>query len=344
MKVIVTGAAGYIGSHTLIDLIDKGYEVVGIDNYINSSIKVYQRIEQLTGVRVKNYNIDLRQKVKLDEVFAEHTDAKAIIHFAALKSVDESTEKPDEYYENNIGGLIHLMGAQKKYNLPYFIFSSSCTVYGNADHLPVIETTPWKPAESPYGLTKQIGEMILQDFIKYQPAASCVSLRYFNPAGAHPSGLLGEAAIREVRNLVPLIMEVGSGKRVQLEVYGNDYPTRDGTNIRDFIHVMDLARAHTLALDYLVKQPLGIYEVFNIGTGQGVSILETIESFNRVSKSKLNVKFSARRPGDVVAIYADFEKAKNKLNWQPEYTLDDIMSSAWEWEKNKKEFLNGANI
>lgn len=339
MKVIVTGAAGYIGSHTLIDLISKGYDVISLDNYINSSEKVFDRIQELTGVQVKNYPLDIRNEPGLCEMFEAHPDTEAIIHFAALKSVDESTNKPDEYYENNVSGFIHLLAAQKKFKIPYFIFSSSCTVYGNAEQLPVTETTPWKPAESPYGLTKQIGEMLLQDFVRYQPGASGVSLRYFNPAGAHPSGRLGEAATREVRNLVPLIMEVGAGKRKHLSVFGHDYPTRDGTNIRDYIHVMDLARAHTLALEYLVNQPRGTYDVFNLGTGNGVSILEAIDSFNRVSHSQLNVDFAERRPGDVVAIYADYEKAKARLHWEPEFTLDDIMSTAWAWEKNKQSFL-----
>lgn len=344
MKVIVTGAAGYIGSHTLIDLIERGFEVVGIDNYSNSSIRAFDRILELTGVAVTHSLIDLRNKEDLLRVFAEHKDARGIIHFAALKSVDESTVRPQEYYENNINGLVNLLAAQKTYKIPYFIFSSSCTVYGNADQLPVTESTPWKPAESPYGLTKQIGEMILQDYFRNQPGFSCASLRYFNPAGAHPSGRLGEAAIHEVRNLIPLIMEVGSGKRQTLEVYGNDYPTRDGTNIRDYIHVMDLARAHTLSLEYLERLNQSTYEVINLGTGNGVSILEAIDSFNRVSKTQLNVKFSARRPGDVVAIYADYRKAKELLRWEPVYTLDDIMSSAWDWEKNKQEFLTGGNI
>lgn len=340
MKVIVTGAAGYIGSHTLIDLIQQGYKVVGIDNYSNSSEKVYERVEELTNKSFKYYQVDLRDLDELDDVFQDHDDARAIIHFAALKSVDESTTKPQEYYDNNVGGLIHLIQLQKKYRIPYFIFSSSCTVYGNAETLPVTESTPLQPAQSPYGLTKQIGEMLLEDFIKYQSSLSCVSLRYFNPAGAHPSGRLGEAATQVVRNLIPLIMEVGSGYRQVLEVYGNNYPTRDGTNIRDFIHIMDLARAHTLALDFLIKRPLGTYEVFNLGTGKGVSIIEAIESFNKVSNTHLPVKFVPRRPGDVIAVYADYQKAKNLLNWEPQYTLDDIMSHAWEWETNKQDFLN----
>ncbi len=339
MKVMVTGAAGYIGSHTLIDLIEHGYDVVGIDNHCNSSTKAFDRIREITGVEVHHYRIDLRNQADLLRVFGEHPDTRAIIHFAALKSVDESTAKPGEYYANNISGLINLLAAQKSYSIPYFIFSSSCTVYGNADQLPVTESTPWKPAESPYGLTKQVGEMILQDYLRYQSGLSCASLRYFNPAGAHPSGRLGEAAIQEVRNLVPLIMEVGLGKRALLEVYGHDYPTRDGTNIRDYIHVLDLARAHTLALEFLDRQSPGVYEVFNLGTGTGVSILEAIDSFNRVSHTQLNVKFSARRPGDVVAIYADYRKAKDLLHWEPQFTLDDIMTSAWVWEKNKQEFL-----
>ena len=340
MKVLVTGASGYIGSHTVIDLLRHGHEVIGLDNFINSTPRVYERIKEIAGRPCIHYPADLRDRSSLGRIFERHGDLDAIMHFAALKSVDESVAQPDLYYENNVSGLVNLIHFQKKHLVPRMIFSSSCTVYGNAADLPVTETTPWKQPESPYGLTKQLGEMILQDFTRHDGHISCVSLRYFNPAGAHPGGRLGEAAIREVRNLIPLIMETGAGRRPSLNVYGNDYPTRDGTNVRDYIHIMDLARAHTLAMDYLGRLKSGTYEVFNLGTGQGVTILEAIEAFNRVTGHKLPVKMAARRPGDVVAIYADYKKAKNLLGWQPAYTLDDIMAHAWAWEKNKMELIS----
>jgi len=340
LKVLVTGASGYIGSHTAIDLLQHGHEVIGLDNYVNSSPRVFDRIEKISGKPCLSYQADLRDKDSLGRIFDAHPRLDAIMHFAALKSVDESVVHPDLYYENNVSGLINLIHFQKKHRVPRLIFSSSCTVYGNADQLPVTESTPWKQAESPYGLTKQLGEMILQDFTRHAGSMSCVSLRYFNPAGAHPGGHLGEAATKEVRNLIPLIMETGAGKRPFLSIYGNDYPTRDGTNVRDFIHIMDLARAHTLAMDYLGNLPAGTYEVFNLGTGRGVTILEAIEAFNRVRGEKLPVKWAGRRPGDVVAIYADYQKAKNLLGWQPAYTMEDIMAHAWAWEKNKSELIS----
>ncbi len=341
ITVLVTGASGYIGSHTIIDLLSQNYKVIGLDNQINSTLKAYKRIESISGKNIKTYEVDLKEKEKLRQVFIENPDIQAIIHFAALKSVDESVEQPTLYYENNIVGMIYLLQLQVEYNVPFHIFSSSCTVYGNSKDMPVTESSPWMPAESPYGLTKQVGEQILANLANSTQNFGAISLRYFNPAGAHPSGLLGEAATKTVRNLIPLIMEVGAGKRPLLQVYGDDYPTRDGTNIRDYIHVMDLARAHTLALKHLEEHPEKLpLQEFNIGSGQGVSIKEAIQSFNRVTGLKLPYQIVARRPGDVVAIYADFTKAKNLLGWHPIYTLDDILSSAWAWEKNKSEFLS----
>ncbi|MEP7322280.1 MAG: UDP-glucose 4-epimerase GalE [Saprospiraceae bacterium] len=339
-KVLVTGASGYIGSHTTIDLLEQGYTVIGIDNQANSSEQAYQRIFQITGKTIESYHLDLRNKNDLKTVFEDHPDIKAVIHFAALKSVDESVMKPALYFENNIAGMINLLCLQEEYQVPFHIFSSSCTVYGNTEALPVTENTSWNKAESPYGLTKQIGEEILESLVRLNPVISGISLRYFNPAGAHPSGLLGEAAIKEVRNLIPLIMEVGFGKRESLSVYGNDYPTRDGTNVRDYIHIMDLAHAHTLALKYLEAHPSqDNIEVYNLGPGQGVSILEAIQAFERVTGTTLNYKIAARRPGDVVAIYADYTKAKKELGWEPHFNLDDIMLHSWNWEKNKTKYL-----
>jgi UDP-glucose 4-epimerase len=340
-KVLVTGSSGYIGSHTAIDLLEHGYEVIGLDNQSNSSDRSYERVKAITHKSIKPYYADLRNKDEVRKVFEENKDIRCVIHFAALKSVDESVQQPMLYFENNISGMINLLSLQQEYSIPYHIFSSSCTVYGNTHELPVTEKTPWNTAESPYGLTKQIGEQILENLVKLLPDMSGISLRYFNPAGAHPSGLLGEAAIKEVRNLIPLIMEVGYGKRDHLNVFGNDYPTRDGTNIRDYIHIMDLAHAHTLALKYLESHPpdptLGVY---NLGAGEGVSILETIRAFDRVTGKTLNYKLVDRRPGDVVAIYADYSKAKQELGWQPRYSLDDIIRDAWNWEKNKSAFLS----
>lgn len=339
--VLVTGASGYIGSHTIIDLLDAGYTVIGLDNQCNSTNKAYERIMEITGCAIKTYKVDLKNKEALRLVFTENPDITAVIHFAALKSVDESMSKPTLYYENNIAGMIYLLQMQVEYKVPFHIFSSSCTIYGNTQDLPVTESTPWQSAESPYGLTKQIGEQLVQNLASLNKNLKAISLRYFNPAGAHPSGRLGEAATVEVRNLIPLIMEVGAGKRPQLQVYGDDYPTRDGTNIRDYIHVMDLAKAHTLALKYLeTHTEINKAEDFNIGSGRGVSIKEAIQSFDRVTGLKLNYKIVDRRPGDVVAIYADYSKAKKLLGWNPQYSLDDIISSAWAWEKNKQEFLS----
>ena len=340
-KVFVTGASGYIGSHTAIDLLEHGYEVIGIDNHSNSSPRAYDRIHKITGKSIKSYVADIRNKNEVKSIFEENKDISCIIHFAALKSVDESVQKPALYFENNISGLINLLSLQEEYKIPYHIFSSSCTVYGNTHDLPVTESTPWNKAESPYGLTKQIGEQVLESIVKLNEHISGISLRYFNPAGSHPSGLLGEAAIKEVRNLIPLIMEVGIGKRPYLSVFGSDYPTRDGTNIRDYIHIMDLAHAHTLAVQYLESVPKSNnLNVYNLGAGEGVSILEAITSFNKVTGKKLNYRLVDRRPGDVVAIYADYNKAKNELGWSPKYSLDDIIRDSWQWEANKAAFLS----
>ncbi|MEP7266182.1 MAG: UDP-glucose 4-epimerase GalE [Saprospiraceae bacterium] len=339
-KILVTGASGYIGSHTMIDLLNNDFEVVGVDNQINSSAKAYDRIKTITGKSFKSYHVNLCNKNDLFAVFEENPELKAVIHFAALKSVEESMAKPFLYYENNLVGLINLLEAQDKYNVQHHIFSSSCTVYGNTSDLPVTENSAWNTAESPYGLTKQLGESMIENMCKIKPYFKASALRYFNPAGAHPSALLGEAAIVEVRNLIPLIMEVGFGKRAQLLVFGNDYPTRDGTNIRDYIHIMDLAHSHTLALKHLLsEESKSNYSVYNIGSGTGVSILEAIHAFEKISDKKLNFKIVDRRPGDVIAIYADFAKAEKELGWRPQYSIEDIMQSAWKWEKNKVEFL-----
>ena len=339
-KILVTGASGYIGSHTVIDLTEHGYEVVGVDNQVNSSLEAYQRIYEITGKKVLHYQTDLCNKTEFEKIFSLHDDISAVIHFAALKSVEESVNKPFLYYQNNMMGLINLLELQDKYNIPNHIFSSSCTVYGNTRELPVTESTPWNPAESPYGLTKQLGELTIENVTKVIPGFKAISLRYFNPAGAHSSARLGEAALVEVRNLIPLVMETGFGKRKELLVFGNDYPTRDGTNIRDYIHILDLARAHTLALEHLLEnKTTKSYEVYNIGSGSGSSILEVIQAFEKVTGKKLNFKIVDKRPGDVVAIYADYSKALKELGWAPKYTIDDIMRDSWAWEMNKTAYL-----
>lgn len=333
-KVLVTGGTGYIGSHTVIDLIDNGFEVISIDSYLNSEPEVLDRIEAITGVRVKNYAVDLTDAVATHKVFAEHPDLQGIIHFAALKAVGESVEKPWEYFHNNMNSLLNVLKAAADFNVPNFIFSSSCSVYGNADELPVTEDTPMKEAESPYARTKQMGEHIIQDFAKAHPAFKAILLRYFNPAGAHESAKIGESPTYNASNLVPVITETAIGKRAQVTVFGSDYDTRDGSCVRDYIHVMDLANAHTKSLEYLMADKNEeACEVFNVAIGAGVSVLEAVEAFERSTNQKLNYKVGERRAGDVVAIYANLDKAAAKLGWQPKRNIDDIMRTAWEWEK-----------
>lgn len=338
MKVIVTGGVGYIGSHTIVDLLENNFEVVCIDNLSRSNKYSLEGIRAITNKTPLFYQIDLCDKDATQSVFEEHKDAVGVIHFAALKSVPESVENPLFYYSNNIDSLLNVLYAIKEYNITNFVFSSSCSVYGNADELPVTELTPIKEAESPYAHTKQIGEDIIQNFSKANPLQQNILLRYFNPVGAHPSALIGEIPIDKPNNLVPYITQTAIGKLKQLTVFGNDYDTRDGSCIRDYIHVCDIAHAHTLALQYLLKQknkkPV---EIFNLGTGNGVSVLEAITAFERVTKQKLNYTIGTRRAGDVVAVYADNTKATTQLNWQCKYTLEDAMLNAWNWEVKMQE-------
>ncbi|RMB57112.1 UDP-glucose 4-epimerase GalE [Dokdonia sinensis] len=334
MKVIVTGGLGFIGSHTVVELQNKGYEVVIVDNCSNSSKEVLKGIEKITGIAPVFEEFDLREKVKVQEFFERHQDASGLIHFAASKAVGESVKEPLLYYENNIGTLVYLLQELKKKESANFIFSSSCTVYGQADELPITENAPIKPAESPYGNTKQIGEEIIRDTCKVNPQIKAIALRYFNPIGAHPSVEIGELPLGVPANLVPFITQTGIGLREQLSVFGNDYPTPDGTAVRDYIHVVDLAKAHVIALERLIKQNnKDNYEVFNIGTGTGSSVLEVIRSFESVSGKKLNYKIVAKRSGDVTAAYADTSKANNDLGWKSQSTLDEALASAWEWEQ-----------
>ncbi len=333
--VLVTGGCGYIGSHTIIDLLEKGYGVVSLDNLSNSSEKALERVKKITGREVKNYKLDLRDFSALRQMFAEWPHVHGIIHFAALKSVGESVQKPLLYYENNIGGLVNLLRCVREFGVKNFVFSSSCSVYGNAKKLPVTEDAPLQEAESPYARTKQMGEDICRDFIRAWPQKHrCVLLRYFNPAGAHPSGLTGEAPGKEAENLVPVLTEAALGLREEVVVFGDDYPTRDGSCIRDYIHIMDLAEAHSLALAFADRQKsAGTCEVFNLGSGKGTTVLEAIAAFERSTGVDLPWRIGPRRPGDVIAVYANYDKAARLLGWKPRYGIDDIMRTAWAWSQ-----------
>jgi UDP-glucose 4-epimerase len=334
IKILVTGGCGYIGSHTLVDLINNGFDVVSIDNLSNSDASVLEGIQKITGKKVKNYAVDLTNKADLFKIFQVEQNIAGVIHFAAHKAVGESVENPLKYYANNLGGLIHLLEAMDQFEIQPLIFSSSCSVYGNAKELPVTEKTPWQRAESPYARTKQMGEEIIKDTLVASPRLKAIYLRYFNPAGAHESALIGESPINEANNLVPVITETAIGKRASMKVFGTDYPTRDGSCIRDYIHIMDLANAHTKALQYLLNPEHNTREmVFNLGIGEGVSVMEAIHAFEKVSGQKLNYVLGERRPGDVIAIYANNYQAASILGWEPSRNIDDIMASAWKWEK-----------
>ncbi|UGU17777.1 UDP-glucose 4-epimerase GalE [Sinomicrobium kalidii] len=333
-KILVTGGLGFIGSHTVVELQNEGFAVVIIDNLSNSSIDVLEGITRITGKTPQFEKMDLREKAKVKAFFAKHSDVEGVIHFAASKAVGESVEKPLLYYENNINTLVYILQELRDMGGAGFIFSSSCTVYGQADELPITENAPVKRAESPYGNTKQIGEEIIADTCKVHENLKAISLRYFNPIGAHPSVEIGELPLGVPQNLVPFITQTGMGLREQLSVFGGDYPTPDGTGIRDYIHVVDLARAHVVALQRLLKgENKSNYEVFNVGTGKGSSVLEVINSFEKVSGEKLNYRIVDRRPGDITAAYADTTKANTELGWESRSTLDEAMRSAWEWEK-----------
>lgn len=335
-KIIITGGCGYIGSHTIVDLIENGFEVISIDSNVRSSESILENIFAITGMRIKNYAVDLCDLEKLRKVFNEHSDAKGLIHFAALKSVPESVAKPIWYYQNNIGGLINTLQCVAEIGLPNFIFSSSCSVYGNSKELPVTESTPLGLAESPYATGKQMAERIIQDFIIANPNLSAVLLRYFNPGGAHISGKLGEIPQAGAYNLVPILMETMLGIRPELTVFGADYDTRDGTCIRDYIHIMDLADAHTKCLQYLLaSKNEAACEIFNVGIGEGVTVLEAIKATEKAVGKPLPHVLGPRRAGDVVAIYANYNRAAARLGWKPQYNIDDIMASAWAWEQQK---------
>jgi len=335
-KILVTGGCGYIGSHTLVDLVEHGYDVISVDNNKRSNPIVLDGVEKITRKKIKNYKVDLCNYDDTFAIFQENEDIEGIIHFAAYKSVGESVEKPLVYFENNILSLINVLKCLQEFEIPWFVFSSSCTVYGNPDEIPVTENTMPKPAASPYGYTKQMGEQIVNEFAK-SAGAQCILLRYFNPVGARPSALIGELSIGRPENLVPAITQTAIGKIKKMFVHGNDYPTRDGSCLCDFIHVCDIAHAHTLAIKYLEKEKTDLLcEVFNLATGNGVTVLEAIHSFEKVSGVKLNYEIGARRAGDIIAIYANNDLAKKVLGWQPKYSLDDMMSTAWKWEQRLK--------
>ena len=332
-KVLVTGGLGYIGSHTVVELQNAGFEVVIIDNLSNSSLEVLDGIIEITGKTPLFEKIDLRKKNEVIQFFEKYQDISGIIHFAASKAVGESVENPLLYYENNLSTLIYLLQACNNYTIENFIFSSSCTVYGEPDKLPIDESAPIKKATSPYGNTKQISEEILNDSCKVSNLKS-IALRYFNPIGAHDSSKIGELPLGIPKNLVPFITQTAAGLRDQLSVFGDDYPTEDGSCIRDYIHVVDLAKAHVVALERLLKdRNSNQFETFNIGTGKGSSVLEVVNAFEKVTQQKLNYKIEDRREGDVISVYADTKKANDVLGWKAEKSMEESLLSSWNWEK-----------
>lgn len=332
-KILLTGGCGYIGAHTAIDLIENGFEVISVDNHIRSDVRIVKQIESITGKRYANYKVDLSNRTETLDLFSKEKDIIGIIHFAALKSVPESVVKPLLYYRNNMDSLFNILEAVNTFHIPNFVFSSSCSVYGLVDHLPVTEDTPFGEAQCAYARSKQHGEQVIIDIVKAGSFKANL-LRYFNPVGAHISGKLGEVPIDVPNNLVPFITQTAIGKRAQLTVFGGDYPTRDGSCIRDYIHVSDIAHAHTLALEHLIQgKQSATVDVYNLGTGKGVSVLEAIHAFEKVSGVALNYVVGPRRPGDVIEVYADNTKASNQLGWNTQYDIEDMMLSAWQWEK-----------
>lgn len=337
-RILVTGGTGYIGSHTVVELQNSGYEVVIVDNLSNSRVDVVDNIEAVSGVRPYFEKIDCVNSNDLDSVFKKYNGFEAVIHFAASKAVGESVQKPLLYYRNNIVSLVNLLELMPKYNVRGIVFSSSCTVYGEPDELPVTENATIKPATSPYGNTKQINEEIIRDAVKANPAFSAILLRYFNPIGAHPSALLGELPNGVPQNLVPYITQTAIGIREQLSVFGDDYNTPDGSCIRDYINVVDLAKAHVVAIDRILEQKQKeAVEVFNIGTGRGLSVLELIRIFEKVNGLKLNYKIVSRREGDIEKVWANPELANKELGWSASTSVEDTLKSAWAWQLKLRE-------
>lgn len=336
-KILVTGGSGYIGSHTIVDLLQEGFDVVNIDNMSRASALALEGIEKITEKKLKHYPIDLCDKSALKNVFEAEKNITGIIHFAAFKSVPESVSQPLLYYQNNLISLLNLLEFIEIKHINFFVFSSSCSVYGNPDQLPVTEATPLKNPESPYAKTKQIGEAILKDYAAAHPNFKAVILRYFNPVGAHASGKIGEFSASIIENLLPVITQTAIGIKPTMTVHGSDYPTRDGSCLRDYVHVQDIASAHTLALQFLIENKTSPpISIFNLGSGVGVTVLEAIQTFEKISNTKLNYTIGPRRIGDVAAIYADNTKAKNILNWAPKYDLDAMLQTAWQWELNRR--------
>ncbi|BAX78954.1 UDP-glucose 4-epimerase GalE [Labilibaculum antarcticum] len=334
-QILVTGGTGFIGSHTVVELQNSGYDVVIVDNLSNSKIEVLDQIKKISGIRPKFEQFDLTDKQKVKDFFQKYSDIEAIIHFAASKAVGESVDKPLMYYHNNLSSLLNIMDSMIEFNVSNLVFSSSCTVYGQPEHLPVTEQTPRKEAESPYGNTKVICEDIIRDTIKAYPSLKGIALRYFNPIGAHATAKIGELPLGVPNNLIPFLTQTVAGIRPELSVFGNDYDTADGSAIRDYIHVVDLAKAHVVAIERLLKNKnKENYEYFNIGTGNGVSVLEIIKSFERATGEKVPHKIVARRAGDIEQIYADTTLANEELGWKAESTLDATLLSAWKWQLN----------
>jgi UDP-glucose 4-epimerase len=334
-KILITGGAGYIGSHTAVELWNAGMEPIIIDDLSNTNEDVLQRLTEITGKQFSFYKGDCNDKALLEQIVSEH-QIEGVIHFAAFKAVGESTQVPLNYYKNNVGSLLVLLDVMREKGIHDLVFSSSCTVYGQPDVLPVTEATPRKEAESPYGNTKKICEDILVDYVKSKPGIRVIALRYFNPVGAHPTSKIGELPIGTPQNLVPYITQTAAGIREKLTVFGNDYDTPDGSCVRDYIHVVDVADAHVKALSYLSGQENNFYDVFNVGTGNGNTVLEVIQAFEKVSGEKLNYVIGPRRPGDVEKTWADTAKINQVLGWYPKFSLEDSMRDSWNWQKSLK--------
>jgi UDP-glucose 4-epimerase len=333
-KILVTGGTGYIGSHTIVDLIENNFEVISIDNFSRSSPLALDGIEKITNKKINNYSVDLCNYDDTRQVFIENEDIAGIIHFAAFKSVPESVQFPIRYYENNLYSLLNILKCMEEFRIANLVFSSSCSVYGNIQHLPVTEETPLSEPQCAYAASKQMGEQIIKDFSKRNTFSKSILLRYFNPVGAHPSALIGENPIEKPNNLVPLITQTAIGILEKMYVWGNDYETRDGYCIRDYIHVMDIANAHTKALENLLQNESNPpYEILNLGTGNGITVMELIQTFEKISGVRLRYEIGPRRKGDVMAIYANNEKARKVLNWQIRYSIEDMMQTAWAWQQ-----------
>ena len=339
-KILVTGGLGYIGSHVVVELQIIGFEVIIIDNLSNSSLSVIDGITKTSGITPVFENLDLKNKDQVFSFFQRHFDIVGVIHFAAHKAVGESVNDPLKYYHNNINSLVYLLEGLNRLDAPKLIFSSSCTVYGQADHLPITEDAKIKDAESPYGNTKKMGEQIISDVCKSDSKLEAIALRYFNPIGAHELAHIGELPIGVPQNLVPFITQTAIGIRDKLSIFGNDYPTPDGTGIRDYIHVVDLAKAHVTSLLRLLEEKnKDNFEFYNIGTGKGTSVIEVLDSFEEVNSIKINYSFEPRRSGDIISAFADTSKAKSVLGWEAKLTLKDALFSAWEWEKKLRKKL-----